>query len=314
MKLLFAASLALVLAGTGSRAVGETIATPVAAAICGEARGSPSPSFPGVGQDWQGFTKHTFQCDGRDCFVIVPRTPAPGRPWLWRARFPDKPAGDRELLEKGFHVGFIDTTGMFANARSLAHWDAFYRLLTTRHGVSKKPALLGISRGGLNVHAWAAANPGAVACIVGVAPVCDITSWPAGRGLSGGHPSSWKQLLAAYEMTEEQALAYKGNPVHRLEPIARAGIPVLHIYSPQDEAVPYEENTKPVAEQLTALGGRFTGKPLVFERTDDPGLADLQRRIDAKNPAAVARAHSRTCGAAWQADAVSFILQAHGMR
>lgn len=211
-------------------------------------------------------------------------------------------------------VAYIDTTEMFASARSLAHWDAFYALLTATHGLSKKPALLGISRGGLNVHKWAAANPDAVTCIVGVAPVCDIKSWPAGRGLSGGHPPSWKLLLSAYEMTEEQALADRANPVDRLGPIARAGIPVLHIYSPQDEAVPYEENTKMVAEKLTAMGGRFTGKPLVFERTDDPALADLQTRIDAKNPAAVARAHSRTCGAAWQAEAAAFILEAHGMR
>lgn len=291
------------------------IATTVAAAITAAPPATPANAgFPGTEREWQGFRRHEFECDGRPCVVTVPAAAAAGRPWLWRARFPEKPAGDRELLEKGFHVAYIDTVGMFANARSLAHWDAFHALLTRRHGLSTKPALLGISRGGLNIHKWAAANPDKVSCIVGVAPVCDIRSWPGGKGLSGGHGGSWRQLLDAYGMTEEQALAYRENPVDLLEPLARAGIPVLHVYSPQDEAVPYEENTRIVAERLTALGGEFKGLPFRFERSDDPSLAALQAVIDAKNPLAVARAHSNVCGAAWQAEVVAFILAATGPR
>lgn len=284
------------------------IAATVAAAI------APAASFPGTRQDWQGFARYEFECDGRPCFVTAPATPASGRPWLWRARFPEKPAGDRQLLEKGFHVAYIDTVEMFANARSLAHWDAFHALLTGRYGLSRKPALLGISRGGLNIHAWAAANPDKVSCLVGVAPVCDIASWPGGRGLSGGHGGSWRQLLAAHGMTEEQALAWRRNPVDLLEPIARAGIPVLHVYSPQDEAVPSVENTEVVAERLAALGGSFKGLAFDYQRSDDPAVAGLQAVIDAKNPRAVARAHSNVCGAAWQDEVVAFILAATGSR
>ena len=51
------------------------------------------------------------------------------------------------------------------------------------------------------------------------------------------------------------ALAYGGNPVDNLEPLARAGIPVLHVVGDEDEAVPVAENTALVEERYRKLGG-----------------------------------------------------------
>ena len=54
---------------------------------------------------WHGFDRYDFQVDGRNCYVVVPPHPAPGNPWVWRARFPNyHPEADLILLERGFHV------------------------------------------------------------------------------------------------------------------------------------------------------------------------------------------------------------------
>ncbi|KKM61969.1 hypothetical protein LCGC14_1526420, partial [marine sediment metagenome] len=180
---------------------------------------------------------------------------------------------DKALLARGFHIAYMQTSDLVASPKAMKEWDAFYKVLTDTHGLSGKPALVGISRGGLIIHKWAAANPDKVSCIVGVAPVCDIKSWPGGKGLSGGHGRSWQGLLKAYGLTEKQALAYKKNPVDLVEPVAKAKIPILHIYSPQDEGVPYQENTKVYAARLKAAGGVFQGIEKVIKRDGIKGNA-----------------------------------------
>ncbi|MHC4984295.1 MAG: GDSL-type esterase/lipase family protein [Planctomycetota bacterium] len=268
--------------------------------------------FPGEKKQWEGFDRYEFEFDGRKCFVIMPNEPAAGKPWVWRARFPHILVGDVELLEQGFHVAYMDVGGLFGAPQALKHWDAFYELMTDKYGLAAKVALVGISRGGLPIYRWAAFNPDKVACIVGISPVCDIKSWPGGKGLSGGHGASWQALLKVYGMTEAEALEYKKNPVDLLEPIAKAKIPILHIYSPQDEGVPYEENTKVVAERLRNMGGDFTGVAIEVSRSsieNDPAMKARQLAVDKKNPKAVAGAHRKACHPQDTAAIVAFIVK-----
>ena len=105
---------------------------------------------------------------------------------------------------------------------ALARWDACYEHATQRLSLNPRPALLGMSRGGLIVFRWAAKNPDKVACIYVDAPVCDIRSWPGGKGTGKGSARTWNQCLKAHGITEEQSSGWRGNPIHRLEPLAKA--------------------------------------------------------------------------------------------
>jgi len=212
--------------------------------------------LPGEAKDWHGFAKHDFQVDGRACYVVAPHNAAAGRPWVWRARFPNFHAeADRILLERGFHVAYMDCAGMLGNDAAMDHWDAFYDELTTKYSLSTKPALEGVSRGGLFVYRWAARHPDRVACIYADTPVCDFKSWPGGKGEGLGSKRDWQNALKQYGLTEEQALAYDKNPVDVLEPIANAKVPLLHIVSLNDKVVPPSENTLILAERYRKLGG-----------------------------------------------------------
>lgn len=212
--------------------------------------------LPGEPSDWKGFARHDFKVDGRACYVVAPKHAAPGNPWVWRARFPGFHAeADQILLNRGFHVAHINTNGMLGSDRALDHWDAFYDTLTQTYGLSKQPALEGVSRGGLFVYRWASRHPDRVSCIYADTPVCDFKSWPLGKWDGLGHGPTWDTLLREYGLDAEAAMQFKKNPIDVLAPIAEARIPLLHIVSLNDKVVPPKENTFVLAERYRKLGG-----------------------------------------------------------
>lgn len=224
--------------------------------LCVWASSVRGEEWPGGSVDWKGYQRFDFDVYGKVCYVVLPKDAASGNPWVWRARFPGYHSeADMLLLERGFHVAHMNTNGMLGSPTAMEHWDAFYALLTGGYGLSKKPALEGVSRGGLFVYRWAAAHPEHVACIYGDTPVCDFKSWPLGQGKGLGHEETWNRLLKEYEMTKEEALLFEGNPIDGLEAIAKAGIPLLHIVSLSDRVVPPTENTFVLAERYRKLGG-----------------------------------------------------------
>ncbi len=99
----------------------------------------------------------------RRCVVVVPKQPAAGNPWSWRGCYWDhQPQTEVELLKRGFHIAYISAN---ATLKPGKEWDAWYTFLTEKHGLSKKPAFIGMSRGGEYAYTWATANPGKVSCI-----------------------------------------------------------------------------------------------------------------------------------------------------
>jgi len=104
----------------------------------------------------------------------------------------------------------------------------------------------------------------------------DALSWPAGKELAGhleyepgkhysgpGSEASFKMYLDAYDefSTFPEAVEYfktRGSPIHLLEPLAEAGVPILSICGKTDHAVPYEENDAVLEKRYQALGGDIT--------------------------------------------------------
>ncbi len=214
------------------------------------------PPFPGKQTEWSGYQRFDFDQAGRNAIVVVPKQEAVGKPWLWRGEFFGAfPSVDQALLKQGYHVVYLNCANTFGSPDTLQRWNDFYDVLTKKYGFSTKPVLLGMSRGGLYVYRWAAQRPDCVGAIYGDAPVCDIKSWPGGKGTGKGAPGEWKRFLQVYELTEEQALAWKGNPIDLLEPIAKAKIPIIHVNGATDDVVPVSENSDILKERYQKLGG-----------------------------------------------------------
>ena len=213
--------------------------------------------FPGTKTMWFGFTQHDFSVNGQSYCIVSPRKKASGTPWIWRAEFfGHEPQVDLELLKKGWHlVYFISAAGLYGSPEAVKRWNLCYDYLTKKYGFSQKVVLEGFSRGGLLIYNWAAQNPDKVACIYADAPVCDIKSWPLGKGDSKPCHINLQACLDAYGFNEEQALKSTGNPIDNLKPIAQANIPLLHVCGDADDIVPMKENTSILQKRYTELGG-----------------------------------------------------------
>ena len=155
--------------------------------------------------------------------VIAPKAAAPGKPWVFRAGFAARDASvDLALLAKGFHV----VTGPVpynADGPSLASWNAVYKHLV-ENGFSKTPVMEGAGSAAGEVYAWAIANPDKVSCIYGENPIL--------------HTHASKAALT-----------------ENLAPLAKAGVPILHLGGSLDPA--FEDNTQAVEKKYRALGGRI---------------------------------------------------------
>lgn len=239
------------------RAFGAAVLGATAGGCASLGRRAPL-AFAGKTSEWSGFTRVDFECEGRPATVVAPNQPADGRPWLWRGEFFGAFAGvDRALLGLGWHVAYLECKNTYGSPATLRRWAGFYRRLTRDHGLARRPVLLGMSRGGLYVYRWAAEHPETVGLIHGDAPVCDVKSWPGGFGRAKRAEKEWRQFLEVYGLTEGQAKAWRGNPIDRLAPIARARIPILHVVGDADDVVPVEENTDVLRERYRALGGHI---------------------------------------------------------
>jgi pimeloyl-ACP methyl ester carboxylesterase len=232
--------------------------------------------WPGTLSDFHSFDMYTFQTNGLSCKVAVPDEVAEGKPWIWRARFwGHQPGPDMALLSNGFHVAYVDVSGLYGAPAAVQRFDAFYHFLTRSYGFDRKAALEGMSRGGLIVYNWAAQNTDKIHCIYADAPVCDFKSWPGGFGIGNGSPNDWINCKAAYGFaTDLEAFNYHEIPLNTLQPLAEAGIPLLHVVGDADVVVPVSENTAIVEERYRGFGGliKVIHKPGVghVHGLDDP--------------------------------------------
>ncbi len=219
--------------------------------LCDEGAPATSPH-----DTWHGFAKEEWTWNGRACLLVRPKVPAQLRPWVWRTEFfGHEPQADIALLERGFHLAYIDVQNMYGSPLAMRHMTSFYEQLTREYSLSQRVVLEGFSRGGLFALNWAIAHPDKVSCLYLDAPVCDFKSWPAGMGAGAGSPDDWEKCKAVYGLTEEQTVEYAGGPLDNLQALAQAQIPILCVCGAADTIVPMKENTDVLEERYRALGG-----------------------------------------------------------
>jgi len=203
------------------------------------------------------FRIEEFSFKGQKAKVVFPNEKSNGY-WIWRARFwGHEPQVDKALLEKGFHVAYIDVADLFGNQKAVELWNDFYSFCVDKYKFNSRVVLEGLSRGGLIIYNWASQNTEKVACIYADAPVCDIKSWPGGLYQGKGSPEAWKKCLKAYNLDEQSVIDFKGIPIYTCINVAKAKIPVLHVFGDADKVVPHEENTVLLAKNYKAAGGEI---------------------------------------------------------
>ncbi len=195
-----------------------------------------------------------FALQGSTAFVIPATAAADGKtmPWVWYApTLPNLPGtAEKWMFEKftgaGIAIAGIDAGESYGSPAGNALYSALYAELTGKRGYSPKPVLLGRSRGGLMTLSWAAENPDKVAGFAGIYPVCNLGSYP---GIAKAAP--------AFKLSpdELQARLASHNPVDRLAPLAKAGVPLFAIHGDADKVVPLDANSALMKTRYAPLGG-----------------------------------------------------------
>ena len=226
-------------------------------------------AFPGEKSDFRGYDRYDrIKTSAGHFSIVCPKKPAPGKPWLWRSLFWEAikkvSNADLKLVDEGYHVVLAhgDVAG---HPKGNANISAAYELLTTEYGFSKQCSMSSMSRGTLSLFRWATENPEKVSSIYVDNGVCNVLSWPAGKVVPGndsiasGAPSSWEDFKRKFGYaTDAEALRTKESPIDLLEPLAKAGVPILMVCGNKDHAVPYEENDAIMEQRYKALGGDIT--------------------------------------------------------
>lgn len=205
---------------------------------------------------WHGFDILEFKFDGVEAKIVFPNQPNKNKNWIWRTQFwAHEPQVDISLLEKGFHVVYVDVVDLYGGPKAINRFDNFYNFLIRNFGLNSKTVLEGMSRGGLDAYNWASRNSDKVYCIYGDAPVCDIKSWPGGLGKGKGSKNDWGKCLKAYDLAESTVNEFKDIPINNCIKLAEAKIPLLNVCGDIDDVVPIEENTYKLAEMYKNAGG-----------------------------------------------------------
>jgi pimeloyl-ACP methyl ester carboxylesterase len=208
--------------------------------------------------------KDVFTVGGHTAFLLEPPVPAPGKPWVWFAPVLDK-VPDRthdwyfqRLIAAGISVAGLNQGEVRGAPGSTQNFTAFYEEMV-RRGFSKGPVLLGQSRGGLMLLAWAMRHPEKIAAFAGIYPVCNLASWP----LLNSKPA----VLRDYGLPEAELLANLAqyNPVDNLQGLLANKVPLFIVHGDDDELVPYDTNGKLLKERYEAGGGSVTFKMIAGE-------------------------------------------------
>ena len=220
--------------------------------------------------------------------IKVPDQAAPGKPWLWVGEF----AGHLKSLEdglvaQGWHVAYVNVSNQFGSERSMATWEKVYAELHDKRGLSAKPALLGISRGGLYVNAWTRRHPDCVSVLYLDNGVCDIRSWPGGFPLtaqSKGSANDWKLYKTEFGFADDAVAQAKSlQAVDGFLPAIKAGVLLISCHGTADKTVPYEDNAALVVKFWLANGGKVKLFPKEGGDHHPHGLPDPKPLIELLN-------------------------------
>ena len=222
-----------------------------------------------------------FDVEGCKAVIHPAADPAKDKPWLWYA--PAFKGGVSIIQHKlyveacqraGIAIAGCDLGEVRGAPSSTAKFTCFYEEMV-RRGYSRKPILLGQSRGGMMTPAWAFRNPEKVKAWIGIYPVCNLASRPL--------KNSKRETLADFGLTEFELTARlkEFNLPDNLDGLVAAKVPLFSVHGDNDSVVPHQENTLLLKERYEPLGGSFTVKIVTGEgHKVGPAFFECQELVD----------------------------------
>ncbi len=175
-----------------------------------------------IAGSYNGFSSPPAKFQQDEMSIVVPQTPVPGKPWVFHASPLERDSMVAlALLASGYHIVLPTISGPGAVQKE---WDGIYRRMVD-NGFANKVVMEGTGAKAGESYAWAIANPDKVSAIYARNPLM-------------------------------RSLMSKTQPMDNLEPLARAGVPILHDCGSLDPWL--KSQTRVVEKMYKELGGKIT--------------------------------------------------------
>jgi len=236
--------------------------------------------------EWNGFKIDEFEFEGMKARVVLPDSNASNGKWMLKTEyfnaFPDT---EIALVNKGYHLCFIENSTRWCADEDLHRKERFCRFVVGKYNLCSKCVIVGMSCGGMIGVKFAALYPERVAVLYADAPVMNLLSCPYCLGTAKD-----KTMIEQFEkdtlMTLADVISYRNHPLDNMHILLNNRIPILLVCGDSDDVVPYEENGKLLYDYYTANGGeiRLFLKPGVGHHPHGyPDVNALTEYIEAHN-------------------------------
>jgi pimeloyl-ACP methyl ester carboxylesterase len=238
---------------------------------------------PGITAEQLILPGEILDVDGKRGFVFLPAETkrATPQPWIMYAptllpSYPDSHEKwmHEQFLAAGIAVAGVDAGEAYGSPAGCDALDKLYKLLVEQRGFAPRPCLLGRSRGGLWVSAWAIRHPDKVAGMACIYPVFDLTTYP---GIAKAAP--------AYGLTPDELTKQldRYNPIRSARKLADAKIPAVIIHGAIDKVVPLKENSAQLNAVYAEAGLQTLVELIVIDDQGHnfwPGFFRCQKIVD----------------------------------
>lgn len=207
--------------------------------------------------EWNGYKCLEFEFEQRKARLVCPKVACEGNKWLFKTEyFGAFPAFELEMLERGFHVAYVQNMTRWHDESDDDVKEMFCEFLCREFDLNEKCAPVGMSCGGMHAVYFAAKYPNRIAGLYLDAPVLNLLSCPAGVGQAGD--DLYEEFVRHTGITKSDLINYRNHPIDHIDVLVQNKIPVFLVAGDSDSVVPYVENGKMLYEYYMQHGGDIT--------------------------------------------------------
>ena len=202
------------------------------------------------------FKRKEFTFGERHAWIFYPKGEPNGKMVLKTEYLAAFPFFDVAMLERGYHLIFIEHQNRWASDDEIEIMAEFVRHCAKELGTEEKCIFEGMSCGGLQALRLAQLHPELISVMYIDAPVVNILSM-AGLGASTCdlNPTFWKEIQAAHGVDRSSIVNFRKSPIDAMDKLIENNIPIIMLYGDADEVVLYAENGKVLEDYYRENGG-----------------------------------------------------------
>lgn len=194
--------------------------------------------------NFYGYQKLDFTFDKKSCSIIKPFKSAKNLPWVLRANpINTKSQIDNQidimLLEKGYHIAYLDIKDILISSEVIQRWNSFYQFLVKK-GLSKKATIEATQLGSFAALKWATRNPKKISSIYFDTPILDF--------------KNQKLIEISKETYSKNNFLY--HSLQKLQSLAKAKVPFFIFNRINHNNIFAEKNAQVLIEKYKQLNGK----------------------------------------------------------